>query len=391
MLAVGKDAMKRVLRLAWRGATFAGAIAMLCAANARALDNPAATAPIASTSAASTSATAAPATPAAAAAPAPAVAQAVPQLPVSSVLKPGQWVVLPPVQPAAATSPSVAATRGVAAIPMPMPAAALAPPVPAVAPPPAAVVAVPASAATIAASPAAPAPVSASGAALSAAAPVAPPPAAMQPPAAAAAAPAPRLAALTPPGGAAAVAPAGGPTPAAGATAKDQPTPGAIALRNTNDPSIVSNPYSWSVMVYKSQHRLVIYYRGHLYKEYHAVFGRNLDPGTKLWSGDRRTPEGAYTIIAKRLNSRWRYFLKLDYPNSADRTRYEQLVERGEVPRFRGRAISEGDGIGIHGTDEPILNTGNVNWTTGCISVDNGAIDEIEALLPVGTLVVIKP
>ena len=163
-----------------------------------------------------------------------------------------------------------------------------------------------------------------------------------------------------------------------------------IALRDTHDPAIVLNPYSWSVMVYKSQHRLLVYYRGHLYKEYHAVFGRNLDPGTKLWSGDRRTPEGAYTIIAKRLNSRWRYFLKLDYPNSVDRARYEQLVSQGEVPRFRGRSITEGDGIGIHGTDEPILNTGNVNWTTGCISVDNGAIDELETLLPVGTLVVIK-
>jgi hypothetical protein len=233
--------------------------------------------------------------------------------------------------------------------------------------------------------------VTASGAALSAAAPAAH---------ATPAAPAPSLAALTPPGGAtgaapasgaAPVAPAGAPAPAAGGAAKDQPTPGMIALRNTDDPSIVRNPYSWSVMVYKSQHRLVIYYRGHLYKEYHAVFGRNLDPGTKLWSGDRRTPEGAYTIIAKRLNSRWRYFLKLDYPNSVDRARYEQLVEQGKVPRLRGHAISEGDGIGIHGTDEPILNTGNVNWTTGCISVDNGAIDEIEALLPVGTLVVIKP
>lgn len=176
----------------------------------------------------------------------------------------------------------------------------------------------------------------------------------------------------------------------AGRAVKNQPTEGVIALRNTKDPGIVGSPYSWSVMVYKSQHRLVVYYLGHFYKEYHAVFGRNLDPGTKLWSGDRRTPEGAYTIIAKRLNRRWRYFLKLDYPNNVDHARYERLVSEGEVPRFHGRAITEGDGIGIHGTDEPILNTGNVNWTTGCISVDNGAIDELEALLPVGTLVVIK-
>ncbi|HEY2526101.1 MAG TPA: L,D-transpeptidase, partial [Candidatus Binataceae bacterium] len=234
---------------------------------------------------------------------------------------------------------------------------------------------------------------SAGGAAVSAAAPAATPSPAS-------------LAALTPPRGEAPpMAPTWGPgattTPApvaappaggaaAGAAAGDKPTPGIIALRNTSDPAVVRNPYNWSVMVYKSKHRLVVYFRGHLYKEYHAVFGRNLDPGTKLWSGDRRTPEGAYTIIAKRMNARWRYFLKLNYPNDADRARYEQLVADGEVPRFGGRAISPGDGIGIHGTDEAILNTGNVNWTTGCISVDNGAIEELEALLPVGTLVVIK-
>jgi L,D-transpeptidase-like protein len=307
-----------------------------------------------------------------------------------------------PTPAAAVATPALAtgvATAATAAVVTPVVAAVATPAAPA-----AAVAA--ASAVAAAASPAAPV-LSASGAAISAAAPAATAPA--QPTPSLAALTPPGAGATAPPGGAVAPAPAWVVTPAAAATpsassstqdsssaggvAQDQngqPTPGVIALRNTNDPTIVSSPYSWSVMVYKSEHRLVVYYRGHLYKEYHAVFGRNLDPGTKLWSGDRRTPEGAYTIIAKRLNSRWRYFLKLDYPNSVDRARYEQLVSQGEVPRFRGHAISEGDGIGIHGTDEPILNNGNVNWTTGCISVDNGAIDELETLLPVGTLVVVK-
>jgi len=328
-------------------------------------------------------------------------------------------VVLPPVVPVAAPSPGMAAYS--APTPATAIAAAVATPVTpagavAAATPLAAATAMATPAAAVAAMPLAPPAVMASVPALPAAAPVTASGAPAQAfsvggAAVSAAAPAampspPRLAALRPPRGEAppmaptwvstpgatttpvpaSAAPAGGP----GAAANDRPTPGMIALRNTADPTVVNNPYNWSVMVYKSQHRLVVYFRGHLYKEYHAVFGRNLDPGTKLWSGDRRTPEGAYTIIAKRLNARWRYFLKLNYPNNADRARYEQLVADGEVPRYRGRAISPGDGIGIHGTDEPILNTGNVNWTTGCISVDNGAIEELEALLPVGTLVVIK-
>ena len=43
------------------------------------------------------------------------------------------------------------------------------------------------------------------------------------------------------------------------------------------------------------------------------------------------------------------------------------------------------------GTPLQILNDGNVDWTTGCISVDNSAISELARLLPLGTLVVIKP
>jgi L,D-peptidoglycan transpeptidase YkuD (ErfK/YbiS/YcfS/YnhG family) len=37
------------------------------------------------------------------------------------------------------------------------------------------------------------------------------------------------------------------------------------------------------------------------------------------------------------------------------------------------------------------LNRDNVNWTTGCISVDDEDIEELKKLLPDGTLVMIKP
>jgi lipoprotein-anchoring transpeptidase ErfK/SrfK len=147
------------------------------------------------------------------------------------------------------------------------------------------------------------------------------------------------------------------------------------------------DPSNWSVMAYKSQHLLTVYFEGRLFARYRAVFGRSLQAGGKLYEGDRRTPEGAYRIVAKRRSYRWRYFLKLDYPNQADRLRFDELRADGMIPaRFR-----EGGEIGIHGTDEPLLNEGLINWTTGCISVDNDAIAELDRLLPIGTLVVIKP
>jgi L,D-transpeptidase catalytic domain len=158
-------------------------------------------------------------------------------------------------------------------------------------------------------------------------------------------------------------------------------------LFNQDHDASLLDPSNWSVMAYKSRYRLDVYYKGHLYTTYHAVFGRSLSGGTKLWEGDRRTPEGAYHIVAKHPSGRFRYFLRIDYPNDEDRVRFAELREDGEIPS-RAR---EGGEIGIHGTDNPILNIGNVNWTTGCISIDNSDIVELERLLPVGTLVIIKP
>jgi L,D-transpeptidase catalytic domain len=158
-------------------------------------------------------------------------------------------------------------------------------------------------------------------------------------------------------------------------------------LFNQDHDASLLDPSNWSVMAYKSRYRLDVYYKGHLYTTYHAVFGRSLSSGAKLWEGDRRTPEGAYHIVAKHPSGRFRYFLRIDYPNDVDRVRFAELREDGKIP---GR-VREGGEIGIHGTDNPILNIGNVNWTTGCISIDNSDIVELARLLPTGTLVIIKP
>jgi L,D-peptidoglycan transpeptidase YkuD (ErfK/YbiS/YcfS/YnhG family) len=146
------------------------------------------------------------------------------------------------------------------------------------------------------------------------------------------------------------------------------------------------DPFNWAVHVYKSQHRIELYYENQLFRTYHAVFGRGL-AGAKAWEGDSRTPEGAYLIIAKHRSLRFRWFLRLNYPNATDEARFAELRASHTIP-LRSR---EGSMVGIHGTDSPILNFQDVNWTLGCISVDNNDIAEMARLLPVGTLVVINP
>ena len=167
-------------------------------------------------------------------------------------------------------------------------------------------------------------------------------------------------------------------------------TPGEKAYGLTRDASYL-DPGNWNVTAFKSRHELVVYYKGHMYRTYKAVFGRNRGAGTKLWAGDRRTPEGVYTIIEKHPSRRWRWFLGLNYPNDVDVYRYEQMRDAQEVPYEGGHDVGEGSHIGIHGTDIPILNSGNIDWTTGCISVENRAIDELTRILPVGTVVIINP
>jgi L,D-transpeptidase catalytic domain len=153
------------------------------------------------------------------------------------------------------------------------------------------------------------------------------------------------------------------------------------------DGMVIENPSYWVVHAYKARHRLEVYFRGHLYKTYHAVFGRSLDSGAKLWSGDRRTPEGNYLIIGKHRSARFGWFLHINYPNERDHERFERSRAAHLIPASAG----EGGQIGIHGTDSPYLNVSDVNWTTGCISVDNADISELARLLPVGTLVMIEP
>jgi murein L,D-transpeptidase YafK len=185
------------------------------------------------------------------------------------------------------------------------------------------------------------------------------------------------VAAILPP--AAAPSPGASPTPA-------QSDEGLLLY--LNDPySATSSSYNWSVVAYKSRHEIEVLYKRRPYKTYHAVFGRSRFAGPKQYEGDRRTPEGNYLIVSKHRSARFGWFLKINYPNATDQASFVQLKAEGDIPRW----MREGGAVGIHGTDLPILNSGNIDWTTGCISVDNSAIHELARLLPLGTLVVIKP
>ena len=147
---------------------------------------------------------------------------------------------------------------------------------------------------------------------------------------------------------------------------------------------------AYFVVVRKTCRTLDVYRYGERVSSYPAVFGLGGNKISKLYEGDFRTPTGLYAIIGKRQHPRWHRFLLLDYPNTQDVHRYWKAVESDDVPRAGNGYAGIGGSVGIHGTDKPGLNQSGVDWTWGCISIDNDAVDQLSRTVPLGTLVLIE-
>ncbi len=176
-----------------------------------------------------------------------------------------------------------------------------------------------------------------------------------------------------------------GPFRSGGANRAEAPAP---APADDDDRIAWAADEPYFVVVRKSCRTLDVYRYGDRLMSHPAVFG--LRSGTKVHEGDLRTPTGLYMIVDKSWHPRWHWFLLLDYPNLQDVHRYWLAMESGDLPGRGDRYAGVGGAVGIHGTDKPGLNERGVDWTWGCISIANDAIDEVAAVVPEGTLVLIE-
>lgn len=114
--------------------------------------------------------------------------------------------------------------------------------------------------------------------------------------------------------------------------------------------------------------------------------------GPKRFEGDGRTPEGVYRIDRRHVSREFHRFLHVSYPNAADRRRYRELVEAGQVPRDAdGELVGIGGAIGVHGTGGHDWVPVGLRSTLGCVMVDD---DEAEALYDAvvdGAVIEIRP
>ncbi|MBA4392544.1 MAG: hypothetical protein C0407_03225 [Desulfobacca sp.] len=141
-------------------------------------------------------------------------------------------------------------------------------------------------------------------------------------------------------------------------------------------------PELWKIVVKKNQRKLFLYQQGELLQIYPVDLGEN-PKGPKIYQGDMRTPEGEYRIVEKKDRGQTRFHLAflLNYPNEADRIRYERAVQNGRLPKDKGI----GGLIEIHGEGV------GIDWTKGCIALHNRHMQELFSQIPVGTSVRIEP
>lgn len=134
------------------------------------------------------------------------------------------------------------------------------------------------------------------------------------------------------------------------------------------------------VLVDKSDRRLDLLRQGAVIRSYRIALGGN-PLGPKRQEGDQRTPEGDYVIDYRNPASRYHLSLHISYPSAADRAASKKL------------GVPPGGDIFIHGLPNawPTGSAPKLDWTLGCIAVDNAEIEEIWSLVPDGTPIRILP
>ena len=135
------------------------------------------------------------------------------------------------------------------------------------------------------------------------------------------------------------------------------------------------------IVVNKEKRNIVMYKEGKILNKFKVSLG--FEPiGTKVKTGDGKTPEGLYFIEDKIKESSFFLALKVSYPNPWD---IRRALELNYHP---------GGQIMIHGVpnigyDQNYHNSNN-DWTEGCIAISNKQMLKIWKQVSIGTPILIK-
>lgn len=118
--------------------------------------------------------------------------------------------------------------------------------------------------------------------------------------------------------------------------------------------------------------------------------------------GDQRTPLGKFRVAWLNPNSRFRFFIGLDYPSrpQVERAFRHGLINERDHRRFLRAFFNNrpppqntelGGHIGIHGLGRANPDLHKIaNWTEGCVALTNEQIDRLKAHVRIGMPVIIR-
>ena len=141
-------------------------------------------------------------------------------------------------------------------------------------------------------------------------------------------------------------------------------------------------PKADRILVLKSERKLLLLRDGAVLRSYPIALGPH-PLGPKHASGDGRTPEGIYVIDGRHSDSPYHIALHISYPNATDR------AQSSAAHSDPGSAIFIHGLPAWYGPNDP--DRFYKDWTRGCISVGNTAIEAISAAVDDGTPIEIRP
>ena len=156
------------------------------------------------------------------------------------------------------------------------------------------------------------------------------------------------------------------------------------------------------VLVEKSASKMTIFYEGAPAKSFVCVSGVN-PQGDKQKQGDNRTPEGQFFITEKErlqdhpyLGQKW---LGLSYPtpvhaqkgidnNLISSSEYHAILSANQQKALPPQNTALGGWIGIHGGREDLTKE-RINWTEGCLALQDTDLEVLYNMVEYGTPVII--
>jgi murein L,D-transpeptidase YafK len=160
----------------------------------------------------------------------------------------------------------------------------------------------------------------------------------------------------------------------------------------------------YEVVIHKNNQELIVKEGGRIVRTFRVATGKGGN-GAKRQLGDKKTPIGVYKVMNFKANSKFYFFMQLNYPNLIDAwygyknevitaAEFKKIASAYKNKQMPPQDTALGGQIGIHGlgdvTEQKLSIHQGYNWTEGCIALTNDQINDLRKYVKIGTQVVIR-